>query len=59
MVTSPALRVGTPEALFEMRPSWFEFDVSAAGRFLAVVPVTRAREQPLSVVVNLAAELST
>jgi hypothetical protein len=56
--TSPTLRVGTPVPLFELNPNrpWLEFDVSSAGRFLAVVSETRASEQPLTVVLNWTAE---
>jgi hypothetical protein len=44
--------------LFELNPNrpWLEFDVSSAGRFLAVVSETRASEQPLTVVLNWTAE---
>jgi Tol biopolymer transport system component len=55
--TRPSLRVGSPKALFEMKPSWAGFEVSSSGRFLAVVPVTRASEQPLTVVLNWQEEL--
>lgn len=57
--TSPALRVGTPVPLFEINAKrrWFDFDVSSAGRFLAVVSDTRADEQPLTVVLNRTAAL--
>jgi serine/threonine protein kinase/Tol biopolymer transport system component len=52
--TNPSLRIGTPVALFEVsakRP-WTQFDVSSAGRFLAVVSESRASEQPLTVVLH-------
>ena len=57
--TNPSLRVGLPGQLFALdakRP-WFDFDVSSAGRFLAVVSETRANDQPLTVVLNWPAEL--
>jgi hypothetical protein len=57
--TSPTLHVGTPVPLFEIdakRP-WLGFDVSSAGRFLALVSQTRANEQPLTVVLNWTAAL--
>jgi hypothetical protein len=53
--TAPSLELGEPKALFtlENRSRWLSFDVSADGKkFLAVVPVTLADRQPLSVVVN-------
>jgi len=31
---------------------WSQFDVSSAGRFLAVVSESRASQQPLTVVLN-------
>jgi eukaryotic-like serine/threonine-protein kinase len=52
--TAPALQVGTPVSLFQIDPKrvWSQFDVSSAGRFLAVVSESRASQQPLTVVLN-------
>jgi hypothetical protein len=52
--TSPSLRAGTPVPLFEIdrARSWSGFDVTTAGRFLAVVSEKRASEQPVTVVLN-------
>jgi Tol biopolymer transport system component len=59
IVTSPSLRIGTPTPLFDVdvRRPWLGFEVSPAGRFLAIVSETRANEQPLTVVLNWTAEL--
>jgi hypothetical protein len=35
---------------------WLDFDVAADGRFLAIVAVSFARQQPLTVIVNWAAQ---
>jgi Tol biopolymer transport system component len=52
------LEVGTPVTLFAVKGhAWISFDVSADGRFLAVVPEVVATEQPLTVVLNWPAEL--
>jgi hypothetical protein len=58
--TSPSLRIGTPVPLFDVdaRRPWLGFDVSPAGRFLAIVSETQANEQPLTVVLNWTAELA-
>ena len=56
--TSPRLEAGKPVPVFglQSRP-WNDFAVSADGkRFLAVVPQAFAGEQPLTVIVNWAAE---
>ena len=57
--TSPSLRAGTPVPLFEIdrKRSWSGFDVTSAGRMLAVVTETRASEQPVTVVLNWTAAL--
>jgi len=57
--TSPSLRVGTPMPLFQMPPKqfWAAFDVSPDGQFLAIVPQTRAAEQPVAVVTNWKADV--
>jgi serine/threonine-protein kinase len=57
--TRPSLRLGTPAALFELpfRRPWYAFDVAPDGRVLAVVQQARARDQPLTVVLNWTAEL--
>jgi dipeptidyl aminopeptidase/acylaminoacyl peptidase len=57
--TSPSLRVGTPQPLFELalRRPWYAFDVAPDGRILAIVQQARARDQPLTVVLNWTAEL--
>jgi dipeptidyl aminopeptidase/acylaminoacyl peptidase len=57
--TSPSLRVGTPVPLFEIdrTRSWSGFDVTTAGRLLAVVSEKRANEQPVTVVLNWTAAL--
>jgi hypothetical protein len=57
--TSPRIEVGPPSPLFEtgVRP-WEDFAISGDGqRFLAVVPQALAGEQPLTVIVNWAADL--
>jgi Tol biopolymer transport system component len=57
--TNPSLRAGTPVPLFaiDRKRSWSGFDVTTAGRMLAVVTETRASEQPLTVVLNWTAAL--
>jgi eukaryotic-like serine/threonine-protein kinase len=50
--TSPALSVGKPIPLFEMKRPWLGFEVSSAGRLLAIVPEMRAADEPLTAVLN-------
>jgi len=44
-------RPGTPRSLFET--TWSDYDVAPGGRrFVAVVPDSIAREQPLTMILN-------
>jgi len=56
--TTPKLEVGRATRLFELEGhAWTDFDISADGkRFLAGVPQSFAGEQPLTVILNWAAE---
>jgi eukaryotic-like serine/threonine-protein kinase len=56
--TIPGPEIGRPVRLFAAGGSagWSDFEVSSDGRFLAVVPVVVADEQPLTVLVNWPAE---
>jgi Tol biopolymer transport system component len=59
--TQPVLEVGAPMSLFALNPAatWKDFDVARDGkRFLAIIPQSRANEQPLSVIVNWTAGLA-
>ena len=59
--TQPALEVGAPMPLFAVKPAamWKDFDIARDGRkILAVIPQSRANEQPLSVIVNWTAGLA-
>lgn len=60
IATSPSLRLGTPALLFELagRRPWYGFDVAPDGRVLAIVQQSRARDQPLAVVLNWRAGLA-
>jgi eukaryotic-like serine/threonine-protein kinase len=63
--TSPSLRIGAPEELFEVAPSsivretgrasWLDFDVASDGRFIAIVPGSSDETPPLSVMVGAVA----
>jgi Tol biopolymer transport system component len=57
--TTPSLQIGTPAPLFEFQVGklWRDFDVAIDGkRFLAIIPESLARNQPLTVVSNWMAE---
>ena len=59
--TQPTLDVGVPMPLFALSGAarWKDFDVARDGRkFLAIIPQSRANEQPLSVIVNWTAGLT-
>jgi Tol biopolymer transport system component len=59
--THPALEVGVPMPLFALTATarWKDFDVARDGKkFLAIIPQSRANEQPLTVVVNWQAGLA-
>jgi hypothetical protein len=43
--------------VFTLPSAWSDFDVAADGRFLAVVPLTRPAELPLTVIVNWTPEV--
>jgi Tol biopolymer transport system component len=58
--TTSSLQIGTPTPLFEFQAgkAWPDFDVSTDGkRFLAIVPDSLARNQPLTVVSNVTWEV--
>ena len=60
--TQPTLDVGAPMPLFALTAAarWKDFDVARDGKkFLAIVPQSRANEQPLTVVVNWTAGLAS
>ena len=58
--TNPTLTVGKPTALFTASGrGWRNFDVSASGRFLAIVRHVAANAQPLNVVLNWTADVAT
>jgi len=47
--TAPALEVGAPQPLFQLkRPGWLA-DVAGDGRFLLMVPLARADQRPITV----------
>jgi Tol biopolymer transport system component len=53
--TQPALEMGAPMPLFALNPAaiWKDFEVARDGKkFIAIIPQSRANEQPLSVIVN-------
>ena len=56
-----SLELGAPHTLFALQGkyAWSSYDVAPDGRFLAIVPEALASEQPLTVVVNWMADLST
>ena len=59
--TQPVLEMGRPMPLFVLNPAapWKDFDAARDGRkFLAIIPQSRANEQPLTVVVNWTAGLA-
>ena len=55
--TKPALDVGQATTLFTLPSAWSDFDVASDGRFLAVVPLTRPAELPLTVIANWTPEV--
>jgi len=57
--TNAALEAGTPTVLFTLAKGtdWSAYDLAPDGRFLAVVPVQFAAQQPLTVIVNWPATL--
>jgi Tol biopolymer transport system component len=55
---TPALKVGTPRALFSLSRPWRDFVVSPdGGNLIAVVSDVLAQEQPLTAVLNWQAEI--
>ena len=57
--TTPALHLGTPAPLFRIDANhpWYGFEVSADGRFLAVVSQSEAQQQPVTVITNWTGQL--
>jgi serine/threonine protein kinase len=53
-----SLELGAPRTLFALQGkyTWASYDIAHDGRFLAIVPESLSSEQPLTVVVNWAAE---
>jgi Tol biopolymer transport system component len=47
--TVPSLNVGTPRPLFALKRRGVLFEISREGRFLMLVPLTRASQRPISV----------
>jgi hypothetical protein len=50
--TVPTLTVGTPEPLFELKPSTMLVDVARDGRFLLVELKVRSNQRPLTMVTD-------
>ncbi|MEO6213696.1 MAG: protein kinase [Vicinamibacterales bacterium] len=54
MHLSPSLEIGKASILFPIpgNKGWGDYDVTPDGRFIAIVPLQYAAEQPLTVIVN-------
>jgi dipeptidyl aminopeptidase/acylaminoacyl peptidase len=56
--TDPVLTLGTATTLFVLKDKpWKDFDISASGRFLAIVPDVIGDEQPLTALLNWSASV--